>query len=161
MKEIPLTQGKFAIVDDEDYDKINSFKWHSHRMKNTNRYYAGHFFKINGKYKYYHMHKFIMDSIGIDNIIDHIDGNGLNNQKSNLRICSFSDNIKNQKKRINSKSKYKGVYHIKKSGMYRARIQADGKRLHLGCFVNEIDAAIAYNNAALMYFGEFANINIL
>lgn len=154
-----LTQNRIALVDDEDYDRIAELKWHAHNMHNSGIFYAGHFFKINGKYKYAHMHTFILNRIGIKTIIYHKDGNGLNNQKENLRICSSSDNSKNKRQSITSKSKYKGVYLIRKSGMYRARIQVDGKRLHLGCFVNQIDACIAYNNAALKYFGEFALIN--
>jgi hypothetical protein len=91
--------------------------------------------------------------------VDHIDNNPLNNQKSNLRICSLKDNSKNSTKRNNTSSKYKGVYFENYTKKYKANIKVDYKTINLGRFLNEIDAAKAYDKAAIKYFGEFANLN--
>lgn len=93
--------------------------------------------------------------------VDHINGDRLDNRLSNLRICTNKENIRNQKKRPNKESKYKGI-HIRKDGRskkYSANIMVDFKKIHLGGFVREQDAARAYDKAAKLYFGEFAKLN--
>ena len=91
--------------------------------------------------------------------VDHIDNNPLNNQKYNLRICLLKDNSKNSTKRKNTSSKYKGVYFETGTKKYKANIKVNYKTISLGRFTNEIDAAKAYDAAAIKYFGEFANLN--
>ncbi len=91
--------------------------------------------------------------------IDHIDGNKLNNHISNLRAANQSENIANSKSRKNSTSKYKGVSKTKSGSNWIARIAKDGKQIWLGSFLNEKEAAKAYNEAAIKYFGEFAYLN--
>lgn len=147
MKEIKLTQGKVALVDDEDYEKLLKYKWYAH---NNN----GRFYVIGtGKIK---MHRKILNPPD-DMYIDHIDHNGLNNQKSNLRLCNKSQNNQN----LVSKRKYKGVYYRGNRIGYQSTIGYKGEQHYLGCFKSEIDAAKAYNDAAIKYFGDFANLNII
>jgi hypothetical protein len=156
MKLIKLTQGKFAMVDDEDYEYLNQFRWHAHKMRNT--YYA----EKNGKQinnvreKPDSMHYIIMNTPK-ELQVDHWDRNGLNNQKSNLRICTHSQNQSNRKS--SGRSKYLGV-SFSEYGRVRATIRLYGKTKHLGYFeFNEEAAARAYDEAAKKYHGTFANLN--
>lgn len=103
MKEIQLTQGRVALVDDEDYEFLNQFKWHADNHGHT--FYAARSLWINGKKVIHLMHWYVMKGKGVD----HIKDGGLNNQKSNLRFCDKSKNAMNQKPRKVGTSKYKGV----------------------------------------------------
>lgn len=157
VKKVQLTQGKFALVDDEDYEKINRFKWH---------YAAGYARRNvrlnNGKRKIIFMHRIIAETP--DGLYcDHINGDTLDNRKSNLRNVTKQQNNWNAKKKTKATSKYKGVYFFKRDkdqiGKWGARIQVDGKLIRLGYFSSEIEAALAYNRAAKKYFGEYAVLN--
>lgn len=154
-KEIKLTKGYVALVDDEDYNYLNQWKWAVSKRKNT-IYAQG---VINNKPN--HMHRFIIKPKK-NQIIDHINGNGLDNRKSNLRICTQSENLRNRSKPKWKKttSKYKGVSFVKnRKTPWRSYIQINKKYKHLGHFNNEIDAAIAYNKAAIKYYKKFAFLN--
>lgn len=155
MKEIKLTQGLVALVDDEDFERINQFKWYAHKVGNT--FYAGRNISIDGKQKCFRMHWDVMNNKGID----HINGDGLNNQRYNLRSCSHQENCMNQRKSKNKSSIYKGVSFFKESGKWMANIKKDGKPIYLGLFTSEIEAARAYNSKAKTIFGEFAAINLI
>lgn len=157
MKEIKLTQGKVALVDDEDYEFLNQWKWYA--KKDSHIFYAqSHIGTKRKEQKSITMHRLIMNvSAGIQ--IDHKDGNGLNNQKSNLRICTHQQNQMNRKSYI-GRSKYKGV-SICKNGRISATIKVNGKNKHLGVFESEIEAAMFYDEAAKKYYGEYANLNFL
>jgi len=155
MKEIKLTQGQVALVDDEDFEYLNQFKWCAH--KNGNVFYAIKTIYVYGKRTKGKMHNIIM---GIK-FIDHVDNNGLNNQRSNLRACTNSENQMNATKRVKATSLYKGVYYCKKTGKWKSTIQINGNQIYLGYFIYEVDAANAYNKKAIELFGEFANINII
>jgi len=154
MKEIVLTRGLSAMVDDEDYEFLNQWKWYAHKSKNT--FYAHR--KI-GKYgRLVFMHRLIL---GIDNTSpelfpDHMDKNGLNNQRYNLRIATRSQN--NANKISTNPSGYMGVFPAGKSGWF-SRIAKDKKKYYLGFFKEKEDAALAYNKAAKELHGEFANLN--
>jgi hypothetical protein len=155
-KQIQLTHGKVAIVDDEDFEYLNQWKWHFFNYAKRTTCFV----KPGGKqgFKAVFMHKIIVPApIGFQ--VDHINGDKLDNRKSNLRICSISDNNKNVGKRSHNTSGFKGVYWHKGTGKWISYIRANGQRMHLGCFECKIQAAIAYNEAALKYHGKFANLN--
>lgn len=157
MKEIPLTQGQVALVDDEDYEWLSNRKW----CVATKRVYA--MGRDVEEKKNIYMHQLIFKHYGIEipegMEIDHKNGNNLDNQKSNLRPGTRSQNNMNSRSRENSTSKYKGVSWASHAKKWRAQLQINKKHCHLGYFETEKDAAIAYNEAALKYFGEFAKLN--
>ena len=157
MKEIKLTQGKFALVDDEDYDFLMQWKWHARKL--GKRYYAGRQEKsINRRRKLVHMHRLIMHTPeGME--VDHQDHNGLNNQKYNLRNCTHKNNSKNRTSY--GKSNYLGVYWYKKYNCWNASLRINGETKNQGYFKTEEEAALAYNEAALKFHGNFANLNII
>jgi hypothetical protein len=157
MKEIQLTQGKVALVDDEDFEYLNQFRWFSNNM--NGKFYVGRYITVS-KYKQIRisMHRFIMKpEKGM--VIDHLDRNPLNNQKNNLRICTHSDNMRNCKISIKNTSGYKGVSFVKKNNTYKSAIKFNKRTIYLGYYIDPIDAARAYNTAAIKYFGEFAHLN--
>jgi hypothetical protein len=161
MKEIKLTQDLIALVDDEDFNLINQHKWRGLVSPNGNTFYAVR--KITLGYKKYStelMHRIILKA-GIKELIDHRDGNGLNNQKSNLRLCTHRQNMRNQKPRKGGKSRFKGVSYQSQSNKWRSGIFVEGKQKSLGCYDKEEDAALAYNKAAIEFFGSFAYLNDL
>lgn len=153
MKEIKLTQGKCAIVDDEDYEILNAFRWYAWCYAGL--WYAKRNFWVNGKCKTVYMHRKILNAQqGIE--IDHRNGNGLDNRKENLRLCTHRQNMCNKKQpRKGNKLGIKGVYWNKECKKFRAKIQSNGKTIHLGLFNVLDDADIAYRRAELKYFGEF------
>jgi len=162
MKEIPLTQGKVALVDDEDYDFLMQWKWVARKRPHT--YYVERSIYLGGGRrkpirKTIIMHRVIMKTPpGME--VDHIDHNGLNCQKSNLRNCTHNQNARNI--RASGISKFLGV-SIRRSGksigQIISQITINKKKIHLGCFNTEEDAARAYDKKAKELFGEFANLN--
>lgn len=157
MKLIPISNGKFAQVDDEDYDYLMQWNWH------INKGYAYKNIQTTAGRKMVGMHRDLIASSESE-IVDHKDRNPLNNQKSNLRTCTYSGNACNRK--ALGASKYLGVSinsRTRKGKLINmgwcAKIKKNGKQKHLGIFKNEIDAAKAYNEAAKIVHGEFANLN--
>jgi hypothetical protein len=154
MKSISLTQGQFAIVDNDDYEWLSKFKWYADR--NRSSYYA----RRNKNGKYIKMCRLIMGlKYGDKRMVDHINGNGLDNRRCNLRICTNAENQHNQRPRIGT-SEYKGVSLNRKNGYWIARIRVNGVRIYLGCSLDEKQAAILYDKAAIKYFGRFAHLNL-
>lgn len=154
MKKIKLTKGMVALVDDEDFERINSFKWCV--GKTSFHHYA---MRRDGK-KTLFMHRFIVDAPkGL--LVDHINRNGLDNRKENLRVCTAQQNRRNGGLSKLNTSGYKGVSWNKGIHKWSAYITANYKRIHLGYFDDKTEAARAYNNAAKQYFKEFNSSNII
>lgn len=158
MKELILINTKRkAVVDDEDYLYLNQFKWY---------YSKGTIRRAKNKKD----NQLLPDKIRLNReilkfpigVVDHKDTNIFNNQKYNLRICTQSENSRNQSKPIGKyASKYKGVSFNKKLKKWVAYIRVNRRLINLGLFSNEIEAAIEYNKFAIIYFKEFANLNII
>lgn len=161
MKEIILTQDKFALVDDSDFDFLNQWKWCARYAKNAKTFYALRGQWENGKVNTIFMHRIIMKVTNSRILVDHINHNGLHNYRSNLRVATFSQSSSNRRKFKNSTSKYIGVCFAKSLNKWMAQIQKDGKKINLGYFENEHEAALIYDNKAIELFGEFANINFI
>lgn len=155
MKYIQLTQNKYAIVDDEDFERLNQFQWschHGYAVRDSGRLADGSHYDL-------FMHRVIMNTPD-DLFVDHISGNKLDNRKENLRNCTARNNNQNKRPQKNKQIKYKGVSACDHSSKkFRARITIKGKETFIGFFNSEIDAAKAYNEAAIKEFGEFAWVN--
>ncbi len=144
MKRIKLTQGKFALVDDEDYDYLSKFKWYAYCSRGI--FYAGRTEYINGKGHILQMHVTLLGrKMGAE--IDHKNRNGLDNRKENLRFSTHSENCRNRSKLKGKSSMYVGVSWDKKIGLWRSYIKIKGKLIHLGLFSSEIEASAEHNKA--------------
>ena len=155
MKELKIENEDFvAIVDDEDYERLTQFKWFARPNKSIYRSKRKGFKCIKTPLANEVLQNFV-------NLIDHKDRNPLNNIKNNLREASRVENSRNRTKQSGTTSKYKGVSWDKDRGRWRAYICRRGYAKYIGLFDREIDAAIAYNNAAKLKFGEFAVLNII
>ena len=139
-----------VLIDDEDFEKLSLYKWHISKRK-SNIFYPTTI--INRKIMF--MHKMLMGES--DLFIDHINNNGLDNRKSNLRFCTHAENMRNRKLNINSTTGYKGVWS-RKNG-FSASIRFNNVRLWLGTFSTAKDAALAYDNKAKELHGNFARLN--
>lgn len=153
MKRIKLTQGKFALVDNIDFEGINQFKWY------VNGEYARRKIRVNGNPRIRQlacfMHRFILNAPK-GKVVDHVNGNGLDNRRCNLRVVTNRQNAQNIHK-IKSKAKYKGVQ--KRGNRWSARITVDGKQIFLGSFGTCQEAVNAYDDAAIEHYREFAATN--
>jgi len=151
-RRIPLTRGLFAVVDAEDYPSLSQYIWFAEGTdKNC---YAVR--KENGKS--IKMHRQIMNAPD-HLVVDHIDHNGLNNRKENLRVCTFAENCRNLRSSAVKTSKYKGVHWHKRLRKWAAQITFENKKHHLGYFTDELAAAKAYDCKAAELHGEFASLN--
>jgi len=160
MKKILLTQNQFTVVDNENYEWLSERKWYARKFKNRH-YYASSYNGYNKKTKninILNMHRYIMNAPPRQ-FVDHIDGNTLNNQRSNLRFVTPSQNIQNSNGKMNTSSKFKGVSFRANRNKWQAEITKNGKRYFLGNFKNEIEAALTYNNKAKELFVEYARLN--
>jgi len=154
MRPIYLTQRRVTLVDDADYDWLSQWRWFAHRDHRT--FYARRGIWRNGTTTIVKMHRLILDAPP-GSETDHINGNGLDNRRCNLRLCSTAENQYNSRKRLGTSSRYKGVSRHRKQ--WRAMIKVQGRSIHLGCFGDEEAAACAYDEAARQSFGRFACIN--
>lgn len=157
MVKIPLTgrngSGKYTIIDDEDYPKVANTKWHY-----GCKYYAVHHKMINRKHFYIYLHKVVL---GVENKteVDHINGDKLDNRRSNLRICTHQQNMHNKGMQKNNKSGFKGVSWDSTRKRWKATISHHDRTINLGRFQDKMDAVRTYNNKAVELFGEFARTN--
>jgi len=157
-RKIRLTEGKFALVDPQDFYWLNNFDWFTKKSFNT--FYAARLDNDCAKWgKTVTMHRQIMGfPEGL--VVDHRNLDGLDNRRSNLRLATHSQNRCNANlNKAACSSKYRGVHWAKKAKRWRAHLESQGKRIELGHFDNEIDAAKAYDKAAKKYHGEFARLN--
>ena len=148
-RTIRLTKGFVATVDGADFKPLSQHYWHAHVTKNTT--YARS--RINGRLVY--MHRLLL-SAPRGKEVDHVNSDGLDNRRSNIRLCTKSQNNANRRS-FKGTSRYKGVYFDKKRNRWVAEIQKDGRRRWLGMFEDESDAGEAYRNASLELFGEFSS----
>ena len=149
MKELELTNGQFAIVDDEDFDELNQWKW---------TFSKGYAIRCDKFGNSIYMHRAVNKTpTGMQT--DHINQNKLDNRKENLRASTRSQNMANVTTCSHNTSGYKGVSFHKNRGKWRAYIRVNKKQISLGMFTSKEIAAIAYNEAAKVYFGNFAKLN--
>lgn len=156
---IRMTQPKYAKVDPSDYERLRKFEWLVKKGKNS--FYAQRRVPTGkrGKEKLVYMHQMVT-KVPEGMVIDHINQDGMDNRSANLRAATYSQNSCNRKKRPGTtRSKYKGIYWKKKIRKWQASIQFNKKRIYLGRFLDEIEAAKAYDRAAKKYHGEFACLN--
>jgi hypothetical protein len=149
---VPLAGGHVLLIDAEDWTQFCKYTWQALQAPNGNTFYARG--KVAGKPEY--LHRLLMDAPA-DKDVDHRNGEGLDNRRGNLRLCTESQNLGNSRIRVDNTSGYKGVHRF--CGRWRARIALNGKRRSLGMFADPWEAAQAYNRAALEQWGEFALLN--
>lgn len=150
MKKIPLTKGKFVLVDDEDFGRVHQFKWYL-----SNDGYASRNKRENNRRVTIRMHRFIL-SVKPGENVDHISGDRLDNRRSNLRLATRQENAFNRGRTLKNKSGYKGV--SAKKNRWLAQITRNYKVIYLGLFKTKTEASLAYKAAAKKYHGEFAHV---
>ena len=159
MKQIILTQNQVALVDDTDYEWLNQWKWHANKTRGRHKSFYAKRWASTGTGREA-MHRLILGlQPGDKRQCDHIDGDGLNNRRSNLRVCTAQQNQQCKRNLYEGTSEYKGVCWDRWRRKWVADIQVNYKHIRLGSFDSESDAARCYDRAALKYFGEFALTN--
>ncbi len=146
---------KECLVDDEDFDKVSNINWCLDAANKGRDFYAKGVTSLNKRER---MHRYIMGVTDRNTEVDHNDFNTLNNQKGNLRICTRQQNMHHRRKVANRKSKYLGV-HLHNGKYWVASVRLNYKNKHIGSFKTELEAAVARDEAALKYHGEFAELN--
>jgi hypothetical protein len=160
MKLIPLTQGLFAVVDDEDYERVNMYSWYAHKDKKRGTFYASRGARKNeGKKTTIRMHNEVMGKLMPGMEIDHKSGDGLDNRRKNLRVCTHSQNTANKRKGVSNRSGFKGVSWHAGANKWESSIRRNNKEKYLGHFNCVVKAAQAYDAAAVDIFGEYACLN--
>lgn len=158
-REIQLTQGHVAIVDDDDYEELNKFKWQVTRDRSGTFYARRTTSRVSGNQRTVRMSRQILGAMTGEHV-DHRNHDTLDNRRANIRLCTPSQNHGNRRKRSGaSSSRYKGVYWHRATEKWHARITHRGRVHSLGYHDDELDAAHAYNVAAAEHFGEFALLN--
>lgn len=156
MKEIPLTKGYVALVDDDDYERVSKHKWRATWTERSSTIYATRQAQAGGVRWEMKLHRFILNAPkGF--VVDHIDRNGLNCQKSNLRLCTLSQNQANRGLAKNNTTGRKGVTRQRTNNRWGAKIMVDKKDIWLGTYNSIDEASQAYAEAAKKYFGEFGS----
>lgn len=153
MKEITLTQGRVALVDDEDFDWVSAWKWHA--RKSFGGFYAARTTSKGGKV---FLHRAILKApTGM--YVDHINGDSLDNRRANLRLVTHQQNMMNRVLSSSNTSRFKGVYWQNRGGRWIAKIKYNQKIRHIGTFLTEEDAARAYDTVARELFGDYGRFN--
>lgn len=156
--KIDLGKGHYALIDDSDIERVIG-KYIRLKLIAGMPYAAIRHTIVGKQRKESYLHRYLLDEPE-NKFVDHINGDTLDNRKDNLRLCNHQDNMRNSKKRKHSRQLYKGIVLLN-NGTYTARISINGKYKYLGRFETAIHAALAYNEAAKKYFGEFARLNDL
>lgn len=151
MKIIKLTKGFEAKVDDDDFERVSKYRWHANH-KGNNVYYAMRSKRSEGSKNAIYLHREIMNAVQGQKV-DHVDSDPFNNQKSNLRFCSQSQNLANKRVFNRRISRFRGIYRVGKKWAAKCH------RKYIGCFSTDIEAAKAFDKAAYDHFGQFATLN--
>jgi len=150
---IRLRGGAMTYLDDADYDRAQAYRWH----KTSNGYVAGSVVEQGARKRVY-LHRWLLDAQP-GQLVDHIDGNPLNNRRSNLRLATRSQNQANRRRNRSSRSRYKGVTWHTRQQRWMARLQVNGRRITIGYYADPLQAAYEYDAFARTYFGEYARVN--
>lgn len=157
LKTITLANGKVALVDDKDFDRLNRAKWNEYKNASGIHYARRALGGPPPRHTEY-MHRVVLNApAGME--VDHINGNGLDNRRANLRLCTHAENGKNKGKSRNSTSKYLGVSWRNDRQCWRAQICSKGRKTSFGSFQDEKEAAKCRDAHALAIFGKFARLN--
>lgn len=151
--EISVGRSHVALIDVTDYDIVGRYRWHAHR--DGRNIYARRRELCDGRMRYQFMHDLILGVAGVD----HIDHDGLNNQRANLRLADHAQNQYNRRAALGSTSTYKGVSWRRDKRKWQAQIMVARRTQHLGYFGDEAQAAHVYDTAAREFFGEYAGVN--
>lgn len=156
MRAIPLTKGKYALVSDEDYERVSQFKWTALHSSDGHIWYAYRQPTVNGKRKNVYLHRFVLNEPD-GHLVDHINGDGLDCRRENLRLATEQQNRWNRSRRIQWKSRYVGV--VRDHNRFQARAHAHGERMYFGSYPSEVMAAEVYDAVVRRLRGEFARTN--
>jgi hypothetical protein len=154
---IALTLGQFALVDDADFPLLSVHRWNFSPRSDSGAYATRGCRMDDGRRTTIYMHRQIMDAPR-ESEVDHVDGDGLNNQRSNLRLCTKSQNIANARFKTSSTG-YRGVYLQKRRGDWQAQATVDGKTVNLGTFKDPVEAAKVRDEFVGRLYGDFAILN--
>jgi hypothetical protein len=152
-REIPVTGGHVALVDDCDYERVSAVKWYMHKNRGGGIYARG---RVGPERRLTLMRRFILGATGAESV-DHRDGNTLNNTRENLRLATTSQNMMNSAPKKGRR--FKGVFRYNRGPRWLVLIGVDGRQRRVGVFDSEEDAARAYDGAARKLHGEFARLN--
>lgn len=158
----PKHPDTFAIVDDEDYERVmDGPKWICNTQQDGRPYVVRTVCPSRGVMQKQSLHRFLINAPD-EKHVDHKNGNGLDNRRENLRLCSHEGNMRNKGISCTNTSGYKGIVYIRRINRWRAHIRiGEGRRLDLGCYKTKEEAAAVYDKAALKYHGEFARTNAM
>ena len=155
MRLISLTRNQKTKVDCENFLKFSQFKWYA-RRSSSGKFYAVRAIYPKNKQKIVYMHRLVIKAPdGLE--VDHINGDTLDNRKSNLRLCTNAENLRNQSKHRRNKSGFKGV--VRNGNNWQAKIRVNNKTIYLGTFKTPVEAAKKYDEYVIKYHGEFARLN--